>query len=198
MGRKKKEQKKEPEPLQSLMNTDGVCFSFIYFPNKNKDFFNYFLSYQPTNEEETEFQPYLDFDRIITIPDSVNDEELDAWMKENWKVGTNSYNNIISDEGITFLCKEGNTSYLVKRMSEITKEKIKLIYLDFTLDICGEYLAYPDKDGVHLVYKPIFEQTPNAILHEIRNKMGFGFSMEDDWTAPSMENSQNTIDEVNS
>jgi len=197
MGRKKKE-KQEKNSSELIMNTDGICFSFIYYPNKDQNFFNYFLSYRANNEEETDFDPYIDFDRIIPIADSVDNENVEAWMRENWKVGTNSYDNVISDDGILFLCKEGNTSHLVKRMSEITKEKIKLIYLDFTLDICGEYLAYPDKDGVHLVYKPIFEQTPNAILHEIRNKMGFGFSMEDDWTAPSMENSQNTIDEVNS
>jgi hypothetical protein len=197
MGRKKKKEQKD-KPSETIMNTDGICFSFIYYPNKDKNFFNYFLSYRPRNEEETEFDPYLDFDRIITIPDSVDDENVESWIKENWKVGTNSYNNNISDDGILFLCKEGNTSYLVKRMSEITKEKIKLLYLDFTLDICGEYLAYPDKDGVHMVYKPIFEQTPHAILHEIRSKMGFGFSMDDDWTAPPLKNSQNAIDESGS
>jgi hypothetical protein len=190
---------KDKEILPSeIMNTQGVCFSFIYYTEENKHWVNYFLSYHILDEEKMLFEPYLDFDRVIPIPEHIDNDDVTPWIKENWKIGSPSYHNIITDDGISFLCKEGNPSYLVKRMSEIIKEKIKLLYIDFSLDVCGEYLAYPDKDGVHLVYKPIFEETPGAVLHEIRNKIGLQFSMEDDDAAPPMKNYENLVDESGS
>jgi hypothetical protein len=150
--------------------------NFIYYTDQNKDLLKQFYSYKISDEEEflsnfesENYITYLDFDRIIRVPDSVNDENLQNWLLDNWKTASQGFHFVFEDNGIFFRTEGSSASYLVKRMSEIIKEKIKLFYFCFEESLCGEYLAYPDKDGIDIVYKPM-SSAPEPVLTELSDK----------------------------
>jgi hypothetical protein len=151
--------------------------NFIYYNQNNKDLFKRFYSYTIFDEKDfmsnlvsENYLTYLDFDRVIRVPDSVDDKDVKAWTVENWKVGSPGFHNVFEEDGIFFKTEDAPAKYLVKKISEIIKQKIKLFYFSLQEELSGEYMAYPDKDGVDIVYKPI-NSCPAPVLEELKNKM---------------------------
>lgn len=166
-----------------MINHNITYTCFIYFPENKVEHLRQFLSYDVINNEMISnnlYLPYLDFDRIIEIPDSVDDDQVQEWIEENWKVSSNSLESHVGDEGIFFYVKGDNPTYLLKKMSKLINRKIKMLYLCIDTQSCGEYFAFPDKeDGVDLLYQP-FITAPAVIIDEISQKLGVHFTAKKD------------------
>ncbi len=163
----------------NIINVSGHYFCFVYFPEKKSEVLKPFLSYYFVKNNKNLHVPFLDFDRVIPIPDSVEDENVRKWIEENWKTGSNSFDSSVDDDGIVFTVEKSAPTYLVKKLSEITKHKLKLLYVSIDENLCGEYLAYPDKDGVHMIYKPFIIEAPPQIMDEIQHRFGINFTLSD-------------------
>lgn len=159
-----------------LSINDSNYLNFIFFPDKDKSNLLQFFSYiEDKNFEvnsKVEFLPYLDFDRVIPIPENIDDQELNNWMINNWKFIPDINSTFISDDGIFFISDIGHAGHLVKRMSEIIKQKISYIYYTPLDSTAGEIISYHDRDYIHLVYKPLFVEAEAPVIKLFEEKLG--------------------------
>lgn len=104
---------------------------------------------------------FLDFQKILPMPEELKDTESPKdtpnwydWCCSNWGTKWNSYDGIVSDNGIGFNTAWAPPFPVIIELSKQIKKPLRLIYDEPGMDFCGEFFAYPDGTYEDNCYEP--------------------------------------------
>lgn len=136
---------------------------------------------------EKDGQSFLDFEKIIPMPEGINQSVEDLsdelrktnlenygcadwydWRCEKWGTKWNMDPSEASayKSSISFTTAWGPPLGIAKKLAELSNHSIQLVYYEEGGDFCGKYVAHPNGTVVDICYDGI-KNAPQELLDEI-------------------------------